>query len=236
MFKKSYILLTAIIIMSLCCAKVSNAGIINDFFKVIGIETKNKTNNEDNEEVISKVINESLDDRQKEVVDLLNNIYKDIQELNVDGIEKCIDYKIPKQVVFNLKEFFADYSDSTEYLKSVLLNIKYKIDSVKNDEERVITTITYSYPQIEKIIKKVIPEILLKNASIIFGGQITNETINSVLESIARELKKGDYELSSNTREFAFKKVGNEWKLVDVDNIVKDAIKYINEISSNMLK
>ena len=236
MFKKSYILLTAIIIMSLSSAKVSNAGIINDFFKVIGIETKNKTNNEDNEEVISKVINEGLDDRQKEVVDLLNNIYKDIQELNVDGIEKCIDYKIPEQIVFNLKEFFSDYSDSTEHLKSVLLNIKYKIDSVKNDEERVITTITYSYPPIEKIIKKVLPEILLKNASIIFGGQITNETINSVLESIAKELKKGDYELSSNTREFAFKKVGNEWKLVDVDNIVKDAIEYINEISSNMLK
>ena len=71
MFKKSYILLTAIIIMSLSSAKASNAGIINDFFKVIGIETKNKTNNEDNEEVISKVINEGLDDRQKEVVDLL---------------------------------------------------------------------------------------------------------------------------------------------------------------------
>ena len=236
LYKKNFVLFATVLLILLTMSKVARANIFDNILNAIGITSEKKESNEANIESISNDIEEKLDSRQKEVVDKIEDIYNDIQNIDIAGLANSIDYKISTQVISNLDNFFENYGGAKDNLQPILKTIVYKIDDIRNEGNKVIAKITYTYPSIPKIITKVLPEIILKNARILFGGQITNDTIDSVLGSIKNEIKKGTYEVETFTREFAFERIGDEWKMVRVDEIVNDASKYINDISKSFLK
>ena len=235
LYKKNIILLAIVSIMSLNIVQITKANIIDDFLSAIGITSEKKVK-EEKVEVIEKGLSDYLDSRQQEVVAEIDKIYTNIQNMDIDAIADSIDYNMPKQTITNVKDFFDDYESGFENAKSIARTLKYKIENVTNIGDKVIAKITYTCPSIPKVIPKVLPEIVIKNAGLIFGGAITNDTIDSVVESIKKELQKGSYEVETFTREFAFEKVGGKWKMVEVDGIVKDLTKYINEIGNNLFK
>lgn len=235
LYKKNIILLAIVSIMSLSIVQITRANIIDDFLSAIGITSEKKVK-EEKVEVIEKGLSDYLDSRQQEVVAEIDKIYTNIQNMDIDAIADSIDYNLPKQTITNVKEFFEDYENGLYNAKSIASTLKYKIESVTNMGDKVIAKIAYTYPSIPKVIKKVLPEIVLKNAGIIFGGNITNDTLDSVLSSITNELEKGEYEVETFTREFTFEEIGGDWKIVDVDNIVKDLMKYVNDIGNSFLK
>lgn len=230
------IFLVAVSIISLNSVKLVRASIIDDFLSAIGVASENKEKNEENFEVIEKEVEEYLDSRQKEVVAEIDKIYKNIKNVDIDGLLDGIDYKLPKQKIADVKEYFDNYENGIDSARSIAGTLKYKIESVSNMGDDVIAKITYSYPSIPKVIAKVLPEILLKNAGILFRGEITNDILDSALNSIKNELNKDTYEVETFTREFTFRKIDGKWKVIDVDNIVKDLTKYINEVSSSIFK
>lgn len=235
LYKKNIILLAIISIMSLSIVQITRANIIDDFLSAIGITSEKKVK-EEKVEVIEKGLSDYLDSRQQEVVAEIDKIYTNIQNMDIDAIADSIDYNLPKQTITNVKEFFEDYENGLYNAKSIASTLKYKIESVTNMGDKVIAKIAYTYPSIPKVIKKVLPEIVLKNAGIIFGGNITNDTLDSILNSITNELEKGEYEVETFAREFTFEEIGGDWKIVDVDNIVKDLMKYVNDIGNSILK
>ena len=229
-----------VIMISICVANTANANIIDKFMDIFGISNETISDNYNNynssDDINFSDIEINLDDRQKEVVAKIEEIYSYIQNINIAGLEASIDYKINTETINNLEQFLLNYKDSANNLKSILGTIKYKIVNVRNDGDKVIAKITYTYPSIAKLIKKVLPEIILKNAGILFGGQINNDVIDSALESIKKELDKGTYEVEMFTREFVFAKFGDYWKVIEVENIVNDATKYVNEIGKSFFK
>lgn len=235
MYKKNIILLAIVSIMSLSIVQITRANIIDDFLSAIGITSEKKVK-EEKVEVIEKELSDYLDSRQQEVVAEIDKIYTNIQKMDIDAIADSVDYNLPKQTITNVKEFFEDYENGFDNAKSIARTLKYKIESVTNMGDKVIAKITYTYPSISKVITKVLPEIVLKNAGLIFGGAITNDTIDSVLNSVSKELQKGAYEVETFTREFTFEKIAGEWKVVNVDGIVKDLTKYINDMGKSILK
>ena len=226
-----------VIVISMCVANTANANIIDKFLDIFGISNETISDNYNTSDDINfSDIEINLDDRQKEVVAKIEEIYSYILNINIAGLEASIDYKINTEIINNLELFLLNYNDSANNLKSILGTIKYKIVNVRNDGDKVIAKITYTYPSIAKLIKKVLPEIILKNAGILFGGQINNDVIDSALESIKKELDKGAYEVEMFTREFVFAKFGDCWKVIEVEDIVNDATKYVNEIGKSFLK
>ncbi|MBR4315260.1 MAG: hypothetical protein IKP66_10155 [Lachnospiraceae bacterium] len=233
LYRKSIILLVVISLVSFNMVQFTRAGVIDDFLNVIGITYEKNEKKEENE-VIDKGIEDYLDNRQKEVVEEIDEIYNNIINMDIDALMDSIDYKIPKQTVADIKEYFSDYENGLDNARYIAGTLKYKIDSVTNMGDKVVAKITYTYPSIPKIIKKVLPEIVLKNAGIIFGGNITNDTLDSALESIKNELQKKTYEVESFTREFIFEKINDEWKMIGADDIVKDLTKYANDLGKNI--
>ena len=221
----------------MCVANTANANIIDKFMDIFGISNETISDNYNTSDDINfSDIETNLDDRQKEVVAKIEEIYSYILNINIAGLESSIDYKINTEIINNLEQFLLNYKNCANNLKSILGTIKYKIVNVRNDGDKVIAKITYTYPSITKLIKKVLPEIILKNASILFGGQINNDVIDSALESIKKELDKGTYEVEMFTREFVFAKFGDYWKVIEVEDIVNDATKYVNEIGKSFFK
>lgn len=233
---KSITLIVLTILISLTTIQTSKANIFDDLLKVVGITSENEVVNDESLESVNKEVEKYLDERQKEVVNKIEDIYSDIQNVNLDELAGSLDYNIPTEIRSNLEYFFKDYSDGLRNIKSILGTIKYKIDDLRNEGNRVIAKITYTYPSIPKLITKLIPEIIMKNANILFGAEVNNDTIDSVLESIKKELDKGSYEVETYTREFVFEQFGDDWKMVKVDDIVKDATKYINDIGKSFLR
>ena len=181
-----------VIMISICVANTANANIIDKFMDIFGISNETISDNYNTSDDINfSDIEINLDDRQKEVVAKIDEIYSYIQNFNIAGLEASIDYKINAETINNLEQFLLNYKDSANNLKSILGTIKYKIVNVRNDGDKVIAKITYTYPSIAKLIKKVLPEIILKNAGILFGGQINNDVIDSALESIKKDLENG---------------------------------------------
>ena len=233
---KSITLIALTVLISLTTIQISKANIFSDLLKTIGLTSENKAAEEESLESVNKEIEKYLDERQKEVVAKIEDIYGDIQNVDFDELVGSIDYNIPTEIISNLENFFKDYNDGLRNVKSILGTIKYKIDDVRNEGNRVIAKITYTYPSIPKLITKVIPQIIIKNANILFGGEINNDTIDSVLESIKKELDKGAYEIEAYTREFVFEQFGDNWKIVKVDEIVNDITKYIDDIVKSLFK
>ena len=238
MFKsKNKIFVIALLITSVSIIKVANAGIVDNILKTIGINNDTK---EDSAQIadshIDKEVEEYLDSKQREVAYKIDEIYNNIQNVDIEALIESIDYKFSNKVIGNVKEYFDEYEGGLENVKVIMSTLNYKIIKMTNAGDTVTAKITYTYPSASKIIKKVIPSIIIKNPSLLIGGEITNDVLDSILDTVKNELKKGAYEVETSTRDFSFKKVSGEWKVVDVDSVVKDATKYINGIGGSILK
>lgn len=227
---KNLIILSLVILISICNVKVSNAGFIDEIKSLFGVAKETKSNVTE-ETKIQPDIEEYLDSRQKEVVAEIDNIYQNIQNIDLKELENKIDYDIPNQVIYNVNEFFNEYKDSFSNSKSILSTIKYSIESVSNAGEKVVVKIKYTLPSISKLFTKVLPEIIIKNAKALFDNQLTNENLDSILESVSKEIEKGVYEVETYTRDFSFKNVGGKWKLIDINDIIQDATQYVKELT-----
>lgn len=235
--RKIRVMLLIALTMVLCVntLTVTRAGIIDDLLKSIGLKTETEQNVLE-ETIINKEVEEYLDSNQKEVLSKIDEIFGNIKNVDIDSIKDNIDYVLPKQVINNIEEYFRDYSNGKNNVKAILNTLKYQVDSITTAGDKVIAKITYTYPSADKLISKVLPEVLIKNAGVLFSGQLNNDNLDSILETVKKELEKERYEVETFTREFNFKKIDGTWKLVDVGSIVKDAEGYINNISKNFFK
>lgn len=229
---KNIILLSLVVFITIFEVKATNAGFIDEIKNLFGVskETVTKINDTD-ETKIQPDIEEYLDSRQKEVVVEIENIYQNIQNIDLKELERRIDYDIPNQVIYNVNEFFNEYKNSLGNSKSILSTIKYSIESVSNAGDKVVVKIKYTLPSISKLFTKVLPGIFIKNAKALLDSKLTNENIDSILESVSKEIEKGVYEVETYTRDFSFKNIGGEWKLVDINGIIKDATQFVKELT-----
>ena len=228
-------LIALTMVLSVNTLIVTRASIIDDFLKSIGLKTETEQNVLE-ETIINKEVEEYLDSNQKEVLSKIDDIFGAIKNVDIDSIKDNMDYVLPKQVINNIEEYFRDYSNGKDNVKVILDTLKYQVDSITTAGDKVIAKITYTYPSADKLISKVLPEVLIKNAGVLFSGQLNNDNLDSILEIVKKEIEKERYEVETFTREFNFKKIDEEWKLVDVASIIKDAEDYINSISKNLFK
>lgn len=227
-FNKNLIFIFLVLIVSVCSVKPSNAGFIDDVLGYFGVKNEDEiTNNDQVETTVSKEVEKSLNENQKEVLIEVEKIYQNIQDVNLRELKNSLNYDLLEQVIINVDEFFKEYDNSFENTKSILKTITYNVEDIQDFGDTVVVKIKYSLPSISKIFTKVLPEILVKNAKALLSNQITNENLDSMLNSVSNEIRRGNYEIETYTRDFTFKKFGAKWKLVFVDSIIQDADKFI---------
>ena len=229
---KNLVLLSLVILFSVCEVKITNADFIDDIKSFFGITKETKAKINDLEETpITSNIEIQLDSRQQEVVSEIENIYQNIQNVDLAKLSDEIDYDIPKQVIFNVNEFFKEYDSSHKNAKTLLSTIKYKIIDISNIGDRIVVKIEYITPSISKIITKILPEVLLKNAQALLNNKLTNENLDSILGILSKEIEKGTYEIETYTKDFNFENFNGKWKLIGVNSIIKDVIQYVNGLA-----
>ncbi len=226
-----YVLLFLTIIISINMTFISNADILDDLFKAIGIVKENESLID---ETIEKEIEEKLTTNQKEVVAKVDEIYNDLIELNIDGVLNNINYSVPNYLKKNVEDFLAEYPNSKKTIKNILGSIKYKIENVEEKNDTVIVKITYQYPDMENIVKDSMFSIFINNAPDILSGNIDNDTLDSMLVTLNKTFEKKKTFLT-NTYDFKFKKIGDDWKLIEVDDIEKKITNYVNNTINSVL-
>ena len=228
MLNKNLIFIFLVLILSIFSVKPLNAGFIDDILGYFGVKNEDEiTNNNQVETTVSKEVEKSLNENQKEVLTEVEKIYQNIQDVNLRELKNSLNYDLPEQVIINVDEFFKECDNSFENTKSILKTITYNVEDIQDFGDTVVVKIKYSLPSISKIFTKVLPEILVKNAKALLSNQITNENLDSILNSVSNEIRKGNYEIETYTRDFTFKKFGAKWKLCFVDSIIQDANKFI---------
>ena len=178
--------------------------------------------------------NKSLTESEEAVKKKIEEIYSYIEDLDLDSILKNIDYNVPKEVIENIKDFFNQYEGAYDNVQAIISKLQYKIEDVTDDGKKVTAKITYTYPKIDSLIKKVMPEILFKNFSTILKGNINNDILNSAISSIRNEMDRGTFDIETNTYDFKFAKKGNDYKLVDVRDIEKNINAYIENLRKSI--
>lgn len=239
MRKRNITLFVSMIIFSLMMSTfVSNAGIIDDILKGFGIKTEESVGN-DAKEAVENIIEESLDEDQKAVIKQIENIYMGITNLDLDLVLDNIDYELPEEIRNNIQDFFDNYHDGKDNVKGILKTVKYNIESVSSVQDKMVAKITYSYPEVTKVIKKVLPEIIIKNPTLLLAMKnptalflpgLNNDILSSIFEIVKNELDKNSYETETYTRDFNFKLIDGKWKLTDTESIVKDFNMYLNNL------
>lgn len=239
MRKRKITLFVSMIIFSLMMSTlVSNAGIIDDILKGFGIKTEENVGN-DAKEAVENIIEESLDEDQKAVIKQIENIYMGITNLDLDLVLDNIDYELPEEIRNNIQDFFDNYHDGKDNVKGILKTVKYNIESVSSVQDKMVAKITYSYPEVTKVIKKVLPEIIIKNPTLLLAMKnptalflpgLNNDILSSIFEIVKNELDKNSYETETYTRDFNFKLIDGKWKLIDTESIVKDFNMYLNNL------
>ncbi|MBO6119785.1 MAG: hypothetical protein J6P02_04905 [Lachnospiraceae bacterium] len=239
MRKRKITLFVSMIIFSLMMSTfVSNAGIIDDILKGFGIKTEESVGN-DAKEAVENIIEESLDEDQKAVIKQIENIYMGITNLDLDLVLDNIDYELPEEIRNNIQDFFDNYHDGKDNVKGILKTVKYNIESVSSVQDKMVAKITYSYPEVTKVIKKVLPEIIIKNPTLLLAMKnptalflpgLNNDILSSIFEIVKNELDKNSYETETYTRDFNFKLIDGKWKLTDTESIVKDFNMYLNNL------
>lgn len=239
MRKRKITLFVSMIIFSLMMSTfVSNAGIIDDILKGFGIKTEESVGNEA-KEAAENIIEESLDEDQKAVIKQIENIYMGITNLDLDLVLDNIDYELPEEIRNNIQDFFDNYHDGKDNVKGILKTVKYNIESVSSVQDKMVAKITYSYPEVTKVIKKVLPEIIIKNPTLLLAMKnptalflpgLNNDILSSIFEIVKNELDKNSYETETYTRDFNFKLIDGKWKLTDTESIVKDFNMYLNNL------
>lgn len=211
------------------------ASIFDDILLNLGLETKaeQEMDNYNKDNIVKE---EELDENQKEVVAKVKDIYLDITNMNIDGLIGDIDYKVPSAVETNVKEFFNDYENAKGALTPILNVIDYKIEDVKYVGEDLIAKVNIDYPKMDELVKKIIPALVFNNPDLFLGRKIDNDILISALELIRNEIVAGDFSKSVVTYDFKFKKVGGEWKLSDMNDLIDNITNYINEIQKSVLK
>lgn len=211
----------------------TRASIIDDILSNLGFGNKTEQSIENYDDGIDK---EELDENQKEVIAKIKDIYLDIININIDDLIGSIDYKVPSIVEKNVKEFFDGYENAREALSPILKAIGYKIEDIKYVGEDLNVSINIEYPLMDELVKKIIPGLVFKTPDLLIGRKIDNDILISALELMRNEIKAGGYNKGKFTYDFKFKKIGDEWKLTDMQKVIDDVSKYAREIAKSVLK
>ena len=212
------------------------ASIIDDILKSFGVNnTVEETKETELREETSSASKE-LDKNEKEVVDKVNEIFRDIKNLDLQKLLKNIMYSINSNDVKNIEDFLNNYVDGKTNLKSIFSKINFKIENVESSGNKVVVKIRYTVPSIGNVIKKVLPELILKNAGSILSGNLTNDNINSIIDSVTKEMDKELYGKETYIREFTFEKENDSWKLSGIENMINEITNYIENNIMSILK
>lgn len=215
------------------CISISYANIIDDVLKAVGLTPKeNELITDSNEE--SNVRFEPSDGVQKEVLDKIYEIVGDIKELDIDSFRENIDYNLNAQDIKNFKFFIENYDNAKSDLISILGTIDINIKDITYDGDSAKAKIDYTYRAYDKLIKNILPEVIIANPKLIVDRNINNDILASVINIAEKELSSGNYEEKTAERDFTFKKVGGEWKLAGIDIIINELNVYKDGIIKNI--
>ena len=219
-----------ICISILLTCNLSYASFLDD---VIGKFLTNKedvTTEDETDKHISLELEESLNQSEKEVVDEIEKIFNDISNVDLDEVIDKLNIDKEDKRIKNIKGFFENYPSASHSMEIIFGGFNYSIVDINEKDDIVKAKITFTYPSIDDIIKKITPTVIIKNLNKIRNGQITNEIIDSALKEAAEVISKGNYDVDSFDYEFEFKKMNGKWKIVNVNDIVNDLTRYFRSI------
>lgn len=235
-FKKSIVML---FIVSIFLCDVSYAAVFPDILKIFGIgidESEKDSSDKKIEKEKSVNETETYTEEQKKIAKVIADFYDGMINVDIDRMMSNTNYNLSKSYLNDINNFYSEYPESLEDTKRILKSIDYKIISFSNAGDKVYVKIEYTYPTVKKLMEKVLPSILIKNAKDLFAGNISNKNLSSIMDILALEVQKNNYDKSKGTYELVFKKIDGEWKLTELFDIENKLRKYIDELGSNFLK
>lgn len=217
----------------------SSASIIDDIKNTFGIRSESTINSEKTNhtsELIGDELKESLTDNEKRVVEQIENTVNSIRQVDIDKIWSIFGNSLKGLNKNDTSEFFNEYPKALDSLKRIIAKIFVKINDIKTENEKIIVNISIEHPSITQVVKTIMPEVLLKNAGAFIDNNITNENINSILNSIGKAVDNSSISLEKIDFNIEFKEVNGNWIITNGDKIVRDLENHFNTIKSQITK
>lgn len=222
-----YLTLTvAFIILSM---KIAEASIIDDVMNLFGLYNLDKGSEESLNNNSNKITNQNFDEIQSEVAVAVEGIYVSIKDVDIESLKGKIDYDMNREEIKDVEQFLIDNGDAKKDLQYTFDSISYEIKDIIVLDNTAKVKIQYTLPSIKELYKKMLPKIILLNIGNHFNNGITSDAALSIIGSIKSELQKGLIKNEIYTYDFSFKKVDDNWLLTDVNDLISDATKYIEE-------
>ena len=220
----AYILLVAVFTFS--SIKTVKANIIEDILRFFGFEIGAKTTS--TEEVYDyNKIEEGFDEDQKAVAKTIEEIYVSIKEVDIKSLEENVDANLPLDDVKKAEDLINSSSELKENIKYIFKNISYNTVNIEISGSEAKAKVAFTMPSIREFARKIVSKVFLKYANVIISGIITDDNIRDIMATIKKELEADPVKLETYTYDFSFIKRGSDWKLTDVNNIVKNATDFI---------
>ena len=236
--KKSF-LVFAILIVILFCNFITNASIIDDIKNVFGISSE-KAQGTESAITLSNLIDDELEsgltDDEKEVVDEISNVVDSIRRVDLDEIWGTIGDGLKGVDKDDITAFFDEYPESLNSVKIFISRLNVKITDIKTENGIIYTHITIDHPSLKEIVSIIMPEVLLNNAGAFINNNITNENVNSILNSIRKAVEKNNISRDELNLDIEFKKSNGRWVIFNGNKISKELENHFNDIAGEITR
>ena len=226
---KRALYLVLMVLFIIFSVKIAKASIIDDVMKIFGLYNLDKESEESVKNDSYRITNKNFDEIQSEVATAVEEIYVNIKDVDIESLKGNVDYDMNREAIKDVEQFLTDNEDAKKDLQYIFNNFSYHIDDIKISGGTAKVKIQYSLLSIKELYKKILPKILLLNIGNHFNNGITSDAALSIIGYIKSELQKGSVKNEIYTSDFSFKKTGNNWLLTDVNGLISDATKYIEE-------
>lgn len=220
-------------------AFISNASIIDDIKSAFGINNETAKITE-NSVISPKIIDDELDakltDAERVVAEQIESTVVSIREVDLDEIWRIFGSELKNLNIKDTEDFFDEYPESLNSLKTIFSRISVKITDIKTENDRIYAYVSIDHPAIKEVVSAIMPEVLLNNAGAFINNNITNENVNSILNSIRKAVEKSNMGRDKFSLDIEFKESNGRWVIANGDKIAKDVENHINDIESEITR
>ena len=207
------------------CSFISSASIIDDFKAALGI--KNETvkgieNLDKSDELIDSELASRLTNDEKKVVNKIESVVNSIKNVDLNEIWKEFGNSLKGLNKNDTSDFFNEYPESLNSLKTIFSRISLKITDIKTENDRIYAYVSIDHPAIKEVVSAIMPEVLLNNAGAFMNNNITNENVNSILNSIRKAVEKSNMGRDKLNLDIEFKESNGRWVIANGNKLSKD--------------
>ena len=220
-------------------AFISNASIIDDIKSAFGInnETAKITENSViSSKIIDDELNAKLTDAERVVAEQIESTVVSIREVDLDEIWRIFGSELKNLNIKDTEDFFDEYPESLNSLKTIFSRISVKITDIKTENGRIYAYVSIDHPAIKEVVSAIMPEVLLNNAGAFINNNITNENVNSILNSIRKAVEKSNMGRDKFSLDIEFKESNGRWVIANGNKLSKDIEAHFNDIASEFTR